>query len=202
MTHVHLNDLPDNIELHGDLAIDTETLGLKNDRDRLCVVQIADAKGKIHLVQFDGKSYDAPNLVAILKDPSRVKIFHFARFDIAVINHYLGVLIENVFCTKIASKFARTYTDSHGLKSLCAELLSVMISKQQQSSDWGKAHLSKQQVEYAASDVRHLHEIKELLEEMLIREGRFEMADACFKFLPQLAKIDAAGWGDVDIFAH
>ncbi|TNE33571.1 MAG: ribonuclease D, partial [Alphaproteobacteria bacterium] len=171
-------------------------------RDRLCLVQLSAGDGDAHLVKFDGECYDAPNLVAQLNDPNRLKLFHFGRFDIAVMQHYLGASCAPVYCTKIASRLVRTYTDRHGLKNLCQELLGIDISKQQQSSDWGAAELTEAQKEYAASDVLYLHELKARLDEMLIREGRAEMAAECFKFLPTRAALDLAGWPETDIFAH
>ncbi|MCS6985872.1 MAG: ribonuclease H-like domain-containing protein [Sphingomonadaceae bacterium] len=199
--HVHEGDLPAGA-LTGDVvAIDTETMGLNPVRDRLCLVQLADGRGDEHLVRFD-RRYDAPNLSAVLADPHRLKLFHFARFDIAVLRHYLGVTARPVWCTKIASRLTRTYTDRHGLKDLARELLGVEISKSQQSSDWGAAELTEAQKEYAASDVRYLHRLKAALEERLKREGRLALAEACFAFLPTRAELDLAGWADVDIFAH
>jgi ribonuclease D len=202
--HFHEEDLPDGV-LQGTsaLAVDTETMGLITHRDRLCVVQISDGSGDEHLVRFNpGSSYDAPNLSAILADENRLKLYHFARFDIAAIQYYLGVVAAPVFCTKIASKLVRTYTDRHGLRSLLQELLSVDISKQQQSSDWGAESLTEAQIAYAASDVLHLHRLREALIAMLEREGRLEMAEACFAFLPTRARLDLAGWAETDIFAH
>lgn len=177
-------------------------MGLNNHRDRLCVVQISGGDGHAHLVQIDPSNYDAPNLKSLLADKNITKIFHFARFDVAILYKYLGVWTEPVYCTKIASKLVRTYTDSHGLKDLCQELLAKKISKQQQSSDWGAEVLSKAQIEYAASDVLYLHKIKEALDEMLKREGRTEMADKCFSFLKTRAELDLAGWVNHDIFSH
>ncbi|MGB1540206.1 MAG: ribonuclease D [Rickettsiales bacterium] len=184
------------------MAVDTEAMGLNNQRDRLCVVQLSDGKGDVHLVQIDPNSFAAPNLVKLLEDPNRVKLFHFARFDVAIILHYLGANASPVYCTKIASKLSRTYTDRHGLKDLCRELLGKDLSKQQQSSDWGADALTEEQVTYAASDVLYLHAIREKLDVMLEREGRSEIAAACFAFLPTRAVLDLAGWPDVDIFAH
>ncbi len=202
--HFHEEDLPDGV-LTGDsaLAVDTETMGLVTARDRLCVVQIADGSGDEHLVRFaNGSDYAAPNLKAILGDQNRVKLYHFARFDLAAIEHYLGIEAGPVFCTKIASKMTRTYTDRHGLKNLVSELLNEDMSKQQQSSDWGADVLSDAQREYAASDVRFLHRMHTILVERLEREGRLEMAQACFDFLPTRARLDLAGWADKDIFSH
>lgn len=201
--HLHEEDLPEGVLAPGPVAVDTETMGLITPRDRLCVVQISDGMGDEHLVRFaPGSSFDAPNLKAVLADPSRLKLYHFARFDLAAIEHYLGVTAAPVFCTKIASKLVRTYTDRHGLKDLVRELLGKELSKQQQSSDWGAAELSEPQKEYAASDVRYLHAMHSLLVERLAREGRTELAQACFDFLPARARLDLAGWPDHDIFSH
>lgn len=201
--YFHEEDLPAGVLADGPVAIDTETMGLITPRDRLCVVQISDGKGDEHLVRFSpGSSYDAPNLKTVIADPARLKIFHFARFDIAAIQHYLGVACAPVYCTKIASRLVRTYTDRHGLKELVRELLGQEISKQQQSSDWGGPVLTDAQREYAASDVRYLHAMKEELDKRLVREGRMELAQACFDFLPARAQLDLAGWPEIDIFAH
>jgi len=201
--HLHEEDLPAGVLGAGTLAVDTETMGLITPRDRLCVVQISDGKGDEHLVRFGPHStYDAPNLKAVLANPAQLKLFHFARFDIAAIKHYLGVDCAPVFCTKIASKLTRTYTDRHGLKDLVRELTGKEISKQQQSSDWGGAVLSDAQKEYAASDVRYLHACHAILVERLAREGRTELAQACFDFLPHRAGLDLAGWPNADIFSH
>lgn len=199
---LHHGDLPDDVDLGPSIAVDSETMGLLPHRDRLCLVQLSSGDGNAHLVKFNGQSYDAPNLVRQLSDPERLKIFHFGRFDIAVMEHYLNVTCAPVYCTKIASRLIRTYTDRHGLKNLCQEVLGIDISKQQQSSDWGADELSDAQMEYAASDVLYLHQLKERLDEMLIREGRAEIAAQCFKFLPTRAQLDLAGWPDTDIFAH
>ncbi len=201
--HFHEEDLPAGVLAPGPVAVDTETMGLVTARDRLCVVQIADGQGDEHLVRFaNGSRYDAPNLKAVLADPARVKLYHFARFDLAAIEHYLGVLAAPVFCTKIASKLTRTYTDRHGLKDLVRELLGEEISKQQQSSDWGAPELSDAQRDYAASDVRYLHRMVAIFEQRLAREGRTAIAQACFDFLPTRARLDVAGWADRDIFSH
>jgi ribonuclease D len=201
--YFHEEDLPEGVLAPGPVAVDTETMGLVTRRDRLCVVQISDGQGDEHLVRFaNGSSYDAPNLKAVLADPNRHKLFHFARFDLAAIEHYLGVMATPVFCTKIASKLTRTYTDRHGLKALVNELLGEDMSKQQQSSDWGADTLNEAQREYAASDVRFLHRLKDVLEERLMREGRLHIAQACFEFLPTRARLDIAGWADRDIFSH
>ena len=201
--YFHEEDLPADVVLEGPVAVDTETMGLITPRDRLCVVQISDGGGDEHLVRFNPDSeYEAPNLAAILGDPDRVKLYHFARFDLAAIEHYLGVTAAPVFCTKIASKLVRTYTDRHGLKMLVEELLGESISKAQQSSDWGGPELNEAQRDYAASDVRFLHRMKDELDKRLEREGRTEMAQACFDFLPTRARLDVAGWADHDIFSH
>ncbi len=177
-------------------------MGLNLHRDRLCTVQFCDSEKNKYIVQFVSKKYDAPNLVALLSDKKRVKIFHFARFDIGIMEYYLGAQIENIFCTKIASKLVRTYTDSHGLKDLCRELLEIQLSKQQQSSDWGIAELSKEQQEYAIKDVIYLHQLKGILTSMLEREGRLELAHELFAFLPTRVGLDIMGWAEIDIFAH
>lgn len=201
--HFHEEDLPADVLAPGPVAVDTETMGLITARDRLCVVQISDGGGDEHLVRFrPGSSYAAPNLKAALADPTRLKLFHFARFDLAAIEYYLGVSAAPVFCTKIASKLTRTYTDRHGLKDLVRELLGKEISKQQQSSDWGGGELSDAQREYAASDVRYLHAMHSVLAERLDREHRAEIAQACFDFLPTRARLDLAGWPESDIFSH
>lgn len=201
--YFHEEDLPAGVLAEGSVAVDTETMGLITPRDRLCVVQISDGGGDEHLVRFSpGSRYDAPNLKAVLADPARLKIFHFGRFDIAALHHYLGVLTAPVYCTKIASRLIRTYTDRHGLKELVRELLGQEISKQQQSSDWGGPVLSEAQRDYAASDVRYLHQLKEELDRRLEREGRMELARACFDFLPHRALLDLAGWPEIDIFSH
>ena len=201
--HFHEEDLPAGVLAPGPIAVDTETMGLVTPRDRLCVVQVSDGQGDEHLVRFAaGSRYDAPNLRAVLADPARIKLYHFARFDLAAIEHYLGVVAAPVFCTKIASKLTRTYTDRHGLKQLVSELLGEDISKQQQSSDWGAPQLSEAQRDYAASDVRYLHRLVAVFEERLAREGRRAVAQACFDFLPTRARLDLAGWADRDIFTH
>ncbi len=184
------------------VAVDSETMGLRLGRDPLCVVQLSDGNGDSHVVQLDRATYDAPNLKRLLADPAVVKIFHFGRFDIAMFWRHLGVVTAPVYCTKIASKLARTYTDRHGLKDVTKELIGVDLSKAQQSSDWGAARLSSDQVAYAASDVAHLHVLRARLDEMLVREGRDHLARACFEFLPHRALLDVGGWEDVDIFAH
>jgi ribonuclease D len=201
--YLHEEDLPLDVLAAGPVAVDTETMGLHPGRDRLCLVQISDGQGDEHLVRFGpGSDFAAPNLKAVLADPNRVKLYHFARFDLASIEAYLGVVAAPVFCTKIASRLVRTYTDRHGLKDLVRELLGVEVSKQQQSSDWGGPVLSEAQKDYAASDVRYLHKMKVELELRLAREGRTEIAQACFDFLPHRAKLDLIGWPEVDIFAH
>lgn len=199
---VYKNDLPEDLDLGSSIAIDTETMGLKTKRDRLCVVQISNGDGNAHLVQFDGSDYLAPNLKKILANDSILKIFHFARFDIAALNFYLELDIKNIYCTKIASKLVRTYTDAHGLKTICDELLSVEISKKQQLSDWGKSEMTPAQIKYAAQDVLYLHRLKEKLDEMLVREGRKVIFDECVKFLPIRAKLDVEGFDNLDIFSH
>ena len=202
--HFHEEDLPAGVLAEGaDLAVDTETMGLITHRDRLCLVQISDGQGDEHLVRFGvNSSFDAPNLKAVLADPARVKLYHFGRFDLAAIEYWLGVTAAPVFCTKIASKLTRTYTDRHGLKMLVNELLGEDISKQQQSSDWGAPEINDAQREYAASDVRFLHRMRDIFEERLLRENRMEIAQACFEFLPTRARLDIAGWPNADIFSH
>jgi ribonuclease D len=199
----HEEDLPEGVLAPGPVAIDTEAMGLHPHRDRLCVVQISDGRGDEHLVRFGPNStYAAPNLKAVLADQSRLKLYHFARFDLAIMQAYLGVMAGPVYCTKTASRLVRTYTDRHGLKELVKELLGHEVSKQQQSSDWGAPDLSDAQKEYAATDVRYLHALKEKLDERLAREGRMQLAQACFDFLPHRARLDLAGWPEEDIFAH
>ncbi len=200
--HVYQGDLPDGLDLGPVVAIDCETMGLSPFRDRLCVVQLSAGDGHAHLVQVAKGQTEAPNLARLLKDPEVLKLFHFGRFDIAAMYHAFGALAAPVYCTKIASRLVRTYTDRHGLKALTQELISVDISKQQQSSDWGAPKLTDAQVDYAASDVLYLHRLREALNTMLTREDRMEMAQACFDFLPTRAKLDLAGWPDTDIFAH
>jgi ribonuclease D len=201
--YLHEEDLPGDALGPGPVAVDTETMGLNTYRDRLCLVQISDGRGDEHLVRFAaGSDYAAPNLRRVLADPDRLKLYHFARFDLAAISHYLGVRAAPVYCTKIASRLIRTYTDRHGLKELVRELLGTEISKQQQSSDWGAAELSDAQKEYAASDVRYLHQMRTILDERLVRENRMALAQACFDFLPARAELDLAGWPEIDIFAH
>jgi ribonuclease D len=200
-TTVHKGDLPASVKFQGSVAVDSETLGLRPHRDRLCVVQLSAGDGTAHLVQLAQSGYDPPNLKALLADQSVLKIFHYARFDVAVMKHYLGVDTWPVYCTKIASKLVRTYTDRHGLKDLCQELAGIELSKQQQSSDWAAEKLSQQQQAYAASDVLHLHVLKERLDKMLTREGRTHLAQSAFDFLPTRCDLDLAGFED-DIFAH
>lgn len=200
--HLHQYDLPEGLDLGSIVAIDCETMGLIPQRDRLCLVQMSSGDGDAHLVQIAKGQTEAPRLTAMLADPNVLKLFHFGRFDIAVMQHAFGVLATPVWCTKIASKLVRTYTDRHGLKNLTDELLGVDISKQQQSSDWGAANLSKAQIDYAASDVLYLHRMREKLIERLEREGRLAMAQAAFDFLPARAALDLAGWPETDIFAH
>lgn len=199
---LHRGDLPDLSRYTGAVAIDTETMGLDPHRDRLCVVQLSPGDGSADVVQIAPGAKDAPNLKKLLTDPGKVKIFHFARFDIAVLFHAFGVMPGPLFCTKVASRLARTYTDRHGLKDITRELLGIDLSKQQQSSDWGSSTLSEAQVAYAASDVLHLHALREKLDTLLTRENRNELAKACFEFLPTRAKLDLAGWGAEDIFSH
>lgn len=201
--YFHEEDLPEGVLAEGPVAVDTETMGLNTPRDRLCLVQISDGNGDEHLVRFSPDSeYDAPNLKAVLDDPARLKLYHFARFDLAAIQFYLGVDASPVYCTKIASRLVRTYTDRHGLKELVRELVGAELSKVQQSSDWGAPEINDAQREYAASDVRYLHRMKEELDKRLIREGRMELAQACFDFLPARAVLDLEGWPETDIFAH
>jgi ribonuclease D len=200
---LHEGDLPEDVNFGDEVAVDTEAMGLVPGRDRLCLVQLSAGDGNAHLVRIpNGKAHRAARLAALLADPERLKLFHFARFDVALLEHSFGIACEPVWCTKVASRLTRTYTDRHGLKELCRELLGVDISKQQQSSDWGAEHLSDAQLEYAASDVLHLHALKARLIEMLEREGRLELAEACIQFLPTRARLDLAGWPDIDIFAH
>jgi ribonuclease D len=201
--HLHQEDLPADALGPGPVAVDTETMGLITPRDRLCLVQISDGRGDEHLVRFGpGSDYAAPNLRAVLADPGRLKLYHFARFDLAAIKHYIGVMAAPAYCTKTASRLIRTYTDRHGLKELVRELLGQEVSKQQQSSDWGAPDLSEAQKDYAASDVRYLHAMRTILDERLAREGRTALAQACFDFLPARAELDLAGWPEIDIFAH
>lgn len=199
---LYQGDLPAGLDLGEIVAVDTETLGLNPQRDRLCLVQLSPGDGNAHLVQLSNGNYDAPNLKRLLGDETVTKLFHFGRFDIAMIKRYLGVVCRPVYCTKIASKLSRTYTDRHGLKDLCTELIGVDLSKQQQQSDWGAAELTPEQLEYAASDVLYLHRLKQSLDERLAREGRTGLAAACFEFLPHRAELDLAGWEDQDIFSH
>ena len=199
---IHKNDLPNNLNLGKIIAIDTETMGLDYKRDPLCLVQISSGNEEVHLIQINRKTFKADNLKKILEDNDIKKIFQFARFDLAVLNYYLKADINNVYCTKIASKIGRTYTDKHGLKDLCKELLNIELSKQMQSSDWGSETLTEQQVNYAASDVLYLHKIKEELDKILIRENRMELAEHCFKFLKHRVILDLAGLNNQDIFAH
>jgi ribonuclease D len=199
----HRNDLPDLAHYQVDaVAIDTETLGLKPHRDRLCVVQISPGDGTADVIQIAPGQTQAPNLVALLRDAKVTKLFHYGRFDLAVLYHAFGAMAEPVFCTKIASRLTRTYTDRHGLKDICAELIGVTLSKAQQSSDWAAETLSQEQIEYAASDVLYLHRLRDVLAGRLARENRTEEADACFRFLPTRAKLDLLGWDEEDIFAH
>ena len=200
-THLYKNDLDDGIVFKGNVAIDTEAMGLDPARDRLCLIQIFDGETDCHMVQFENSNTDSPNLIKLLSDEKIEKIFHYARFDMAALKHALKIDVKNVYCTKIASKIARTYTNNHGLKDLCKELLGVEISKKQQSSDWGNSNLSKEQIAYAANDVIYLHQIKDRLDEMLIRENRQLLVDACLSFLPTRVDLDLRGWEN-DIFSH
>jgi ribonuclease D len=200
--NLHQQDLPGGLDLGPVVAVDTEAMGLDPHRDRLCLVQLATGDGECHLVQFREPDYRAPNLRRLLEDPTVEKLFHFARYDLAMIRHYLGVLCRPVYCTKVASKLARTYTDRHGLRELCQELLGIELSKQMQSSDWGAPELSEAQLAYAAGDVLHLHRLREHLDGMLAREGREALAAACFAFLPERAELDLMGWAQQDIFAY
>ena len=199
---LYQGDLPDDLDLGDTVAIDCETMGLHPHRDRLCVVQLSGGDGNAHMVQIAKGQNSAPNLARLLEDSNVLKLFHYGRFDIAAMYHAFGALAAPVYCTKIASRLVRTYTDRHGLKNLLQEQLGVDISKQQQSSDWGAEELTNAQLDYAASDVLHLHRLREKMDEMLVREGRKDLADACFGFLPTRAKLDLAGWPDTDIFAH
>lgn len=201
-TVLHQGDLPEKLRLGPVVAIDTETLGLNPFRDRLCLAQLSAGDEVCHAVQFKAGRYEAPNLKRLLADPAVLKLFHFARFDVAMFRRYLGVTTAPVYCTKIASKLVRTYTDRHGLKDLVKELLGIELSKEQQSSDWGAPKLTDKQLAYAANDVAYLHRLKDALDAMLAREGRTELAKACFDFLPMRAELDLAGWGEPDIFAH
>ena len=200
-THLYKNDLDDGIVFKGNVAIDTEAMGLDPARDRLCLIQIFDGETDCHMVQFENSNTDSPNLIKLLSDEKIEKIFHYARFDMAALKHALKIDVKNVYCTKIASKIARTYTNNHGLKDLCKELLGVEISKKQQSSDWGNSNLSKEQIAYAANDVIYLHQIKDRLDEILIREDRQLLVDACLSFLPTRVDLDLRGWEN-DIFSH
>lgn len=201
-THLYKRDLPDGLNLGPVVAIDCETMGLNPHRDRLCLVQMSGGDGEAHLVQIEKGQAEAPNLAAMLEDPEVLKLFHFGRFDIAAMYNAFGALAVPVYCTKIASKLVRTYTDRHGLRYLCQELIGVDISKQQQSSDWGAEELTKAQQDYAASDVLYLHKLREILDARIAREGRTEIAQSCFEFLPTRAKLDLAGWPEIDIFSH
>lgn len=199
---LYQGDLPDDLDLGDSVAVDSETMGLNPGRDRLCLVQLSVGNGECHLVQFKDNDFTAPNLKKLLCDENIVKIFHFARFDVGVFQKYLGVTTQNIYCTKIASRLVRTFTGYHGLKNLCRDLLGIEISKQQQSSDWGADTLTEDQMAYAASDVLYLHQLKEKLDQMLVRENRMELAEACFDFIPHRAMLDISGWEDEDIFAH
>ncbi len=198
----HINDLPATVDLGPVVAIDSETMGLKLHRDRLCVIQLSSGNGDAHVVHFPEPKWNAPNLARLFADPLVLKLFHFARFDLAMISRHLGVRCAPVFCTKVASKLTRTNTESHSLKTLCKEFLGIDLSKVQQSSDWGAPSLSQDQLNYAASDVLYLHRLKDIFDGLLAREGRRALADACFAFLPDRAELDLAGWDEEDIFAH
>lgn len=200
--HLYQNDLPDGLNLGPIVAIDCETMGLNPHRDRLCVIQLSGGDGNAHIVQIAKGQTEAPNLCRMLADPNVLKLFHFGRFDIAILYHTFGVTTAPVYCTKIASRLVRTFTDRHGLKNLLQELLGIDISKQQQTSDWGAETLSAAQLDYAASDVLHLHRLRTAMDAMLAREGRTDLAQACFDFLPTRAKLDVEGWPEIDIFAH
>ncbi len=203
MSHrLHRGDLPDGLRLGPIVAIDTEAMGLNPHRDRLCLVQLSGGDGEAHLVQFAAGLYEAPQLKRLLADPAVVKLFHYARYDLAMLYRYLGVMARPVYCTKIASRLARTFSDRHGLRDLCKDLLNIDVSKQQQTSDWGNPVLSEEQLRYAASDVLHLHALRSRLDEMLAREGRAELARACFDFLPTRVLLDLEGWPEEDLFAH
>lgn len=199
---LHHGDIPSDLDLGNVIAVDTEAMGLNNHRDRLCLVQLSSGDGNAHLVKIAQGEYDAPNLKKLLSDTKTEKLFHFARFDIAILKHYLGIECTPLYCTRTVSKLVRTYTDRHGLRDLCREVLGVEISKQQQSSDWGADELTEAQQQYAANDVLYLHALKEKLDKRLEREGRTHIAKACFEFLPTQAELDLLGWDDVDIFAH
>jgi ribonuclease D len=201
--HLHQGDLPDSVQFTGSVAVDTETMGLLPHRDRLCLVQLADNDGMCHLVQLNrDHDYNCPNLKKVLTDPNLIKIFHFARFDIAAIYQYLKIITQPIYCTKVASKLTRNYAPRHGLKNLLTEMLGVDISKQTRTSDWGSHDLSQEQLHYAATDVLYLHELKEKLDELLVRENRQEIAQACFEFLPTVALLDLLGYEDLNVFRH
>jgi len=200
--HYHKGDLPPGLDFGSSIAIDSETMGLRLQRDRLCVVQLSAGDGTVHVVHFPDRDYSAPNLRKVLADPKVTKIFHFARFDLAMIQRHFDIVCRPVYCTRTASKLVRTNTERHGLKDLCMEMLGVELSKQQQTSDWGAATLSQQQLDYAASDVLYLHRLRDKMDDLLKREGRVQLAQACFDFLPDRAALDLAGWEEEDIFAH
>ena len=200
--HIHKKDIPANIKFTQSVAVDTETMGLDPKRDRLCVVQLSSVDGECHIIQIPDEGLNSPNLKSLFVNKNITKIFHYARFDMAILHQAFNINVHPVYCTKIASKIARTYTDKHGLKELCKELLSIDISKAQQCSDWGLENLSKEQINYAANDVLHLHKLKEKLDKMLIRENRINLANDCFNFLPKRVELDLAGWINSDIFAH
>ncbi len=200
--HYHIGDLPDGVSFGDSVAVDTETQGLQLNRDRLCVVQLSSGDGSAHLVHFPDPVFNAPNLTRLMTDASVTKIFHYARFDVAVLRRHLGIMCTPVYCTKIASKLVRTYTDRHGLKDLCREMLGIELSKEQQSSDWAARELSQAQQDYAARDVLYLHGLRDKMDELLVRENRRELAAACFAFLPIRAELDLTGWSEEDIFHH
>ena len=202
MIILHKNDIPADLDFGDSVAVDSETLGLLHRRDPLCLVQLSGGDGQAHIVQLDRKKYNAPNLKKLLADPKVTKLFHYARFDLAIIKMYLGVECTPTYCTRTASKLVRTYTDRHGLRECCRELLSIDLNKQQQSSDWGSPDLTEAQLQYAANDVLHLHALREKLDIMLKREGRLELAQQCFDFLPVRADLDLSGWNNIDIFEH
>lgn len=201
-TTLHKGDIPANLDFGSIVAVDTETLGLNPIRDPLCLVQLSAGDGNAHIVQLDRKTYKAPNLAKLLSNPKVIKIFHFARFDVGVIKHYMGIACTSIYCTRTASKLVRTYTDKHGLREVCREMLGIEMNKQYQASDWGAETLSDEQIQYASSDVLYLHQLKQGFDVMLKREGRTELAQKCFDFLPVRAELDLAGWADSDIFEH
>lgn len=200
--HLHKNDLPADIKIKDSIAIDTETMGLIPERDGLCLVQLSTGDGTAHIIQLDRKTYKAPNLIKVLKDKKILKIFHYARFDVAIIKKYLDIECTPIYCTRTASKLVRTYTDKHGLREVCRELAGVELNKQMQSSDWGNKNLTKEQLDYAANDVLYLHTVMEKLDHMLKREGRTKLAEKCFEAIHVMADLDLEGWGNTDFFGH